>query len=292
MLKANHPAEIFGYSVTDRSTEAENARQRYWCPFVDELCDKYSSKVPYPMGVCTIKSGAELLAISPRRFRENNIVFRDIALERYGDTNNLLVFEEVLLPGVGKLDFVMVRHKPFSSVIEDFICIEFQTGQTTGTGGLVIAMRDFLEGKKNVEGTSYPFGLNIYDVWKRAFTQVLVKGIVFENWGNKIYWVTQESVFTNLAKRYNFVDLVYDRTHSTTFVTYDLVPKGPGYTLQLRQYRSAPVNRLLAAFQSMALPSKDDFIKVLTGKVGDKAQLQLHLGTQDDEQPPMFPEPL
>ena len=61
------------------------------------------------------------------------------------------------------------------------------------------------------------------DIWKRAFTQVLNKGIVLESWGHKIYWVTQKQVFSDLTRRYRLDGLGYNEEHSTVFALYDLV---------------------------------------------------------------------
>jgi hypothetical protein len=124
----------------------------------------------------------------------------DIADHHFGARNDILLFEEVSVPtalALGRFDFVLARHKPLSSEIDDFVIIEMQTGQTTSTGGLVNALDDFMQGKE-IEGRSYPFGLNLADIWKRAFTQVLTKGIVAERWGHKIYWVVQEPVYQDL----------------------------------------------------------------------------------------------
>ena len=149
------------------------------------------------MGVCSVQYGDEIIALSPRRFMQDNIVFYDIADRYFGTRNDLLIFPEVSIPGarsLGVFDFVMVKHKPLSNEIEDFVTIELQTGQTTGTGSLVEALENFMAGRE-VAGESYRFGLNLADIWKRAFIQILTKGIVMERWGHKIYWVVQEPIY-------------------------------------------------------------------------------------------------
>ena len=54
----------------------------------------------------------------------------------------------------------MVKHKPLSSEIEDFVAVELQTGQTTNTGGLVQALQDYLASHV-VAGENYRFGLTL-----------------------------------------------------------------------------------------------------------------------------------
>ena len=50
-----HPAEVFGHPIDVRSPQAESERSRYWCPFVDDVCDKKTRLAPYPMGVCSVQ---------------------------------------------------------------------------------------------------------------------------------------------------------------------------------------------------------------------------------------------
>jgi hypothetical protein len=131
---AKHPAEVFGYSVHSGSTGIKKGHRKYWCPFAYDKCNKQSRLIKYPMGVCSVQYGKDIIALCPRRFLQDNTVFKDIAEHHFKTRNDLVVFSEIGLSQTGTFDFVMVRHKPLSSEIEDFVVIEFQTGQTTGTG--------------------------------------------------------------------------------------------------------------------------------------------------------------
>ena len=176
------------------------------------------------MGVCSVQYGEQVVALSPRRFLQDNAVFYDIADHCFGGLNDLLLFEEVSIPGarhLGRFDYVMVKHRPLSSEVEDLAVIEFQTGQTTSTGHLVAALEDFMGGA-DVRGASYGFGLNLADIWKRAFTQVLTKGIVLERWGHRVYWVVQEPIYQDFLGRYKLHGMSYEPSHSTVFTIYDL----------------------------------------------------------------------
>jgi hypothetical protein len=274
---AKHPAEVFGYPIWVNTTEAQTARDRHHCPFANKTCDKKTRLIDYSMGVCSVQYGENIIALSPNRFLQDNIVFYDIADHHFNDRNNLLVFSEVGLRRTGNFDFVMVRHRPLSSEIEDFVVIEFQTGQTTSTGRLVDALRDFMGGN-NVEGETYNFGLNMADIWKRSFTQILNKGIVLENWGHKIYWVVQEPIYQNLIDRYNLHGMRYLEDHSTRFAIYDLRREDNKYELFQTRIESSTIDDLFYAFRNNPkIPSKDDFIRKLKGKIQRNAHLQLDL---------------
>jgi hypothetical protein len=275
-----HPAEVFGSPVDDRSPRAQGLRDRRWCPFVDAPCEKQTRLLPYPMGVCSVCYGDAVVALSPRRFLQDRTVFLDIADHHFGARSDLLLFDEVSVPAaqyLGRFDFVLAKHKPLSGEIDDFVVIEMQTGQTTSTGGLVRALDDFMQGK-DVQGTTYPFGLNLADIWKRAFTQVLTKGIVAERWGHKVYWVVQEPVYQNLLDRYHLQGMTYDPAHQTVFFVYDLVRSGDSYRLAHTRAESCTVDSLFRAFRSnFQVPPKDLFLAKLEQKSKQKGLATLEL---------------
>jgi Restriction endonuclease NotI len=188
------PSESFGYPFSNETKKAADTRSKHWCPFVDKVCYKQSRLIRYPFGVCSAHVNNDEVALCPRRFLDGHAVFTDIAQHHFKTINDILVFPEIRLKDIGSFDFVMLKHKPMSFEIEDFVAIEFQTGQTTGTGKLVEGLKDYLA-RKSVSEKSYGFGLNLADVWKRSFTQILNKGVIMENWGKKIYWVVQEPVY-------------------------------------------------------------------------------------------------
>ncbi len=278
-----HPSEIFGYPVDIRTPAAEAARKAHRCPFSGRKCDKKSRLLEYPMGVCSVQYGERVVAICPRRFLQEQTVFLEVADQHFGTRDNLLLFQEVRLPTVGSFDFVMVKHKPLSSQVEDFVIIEIQTDQTTGTGQLVQALEDFLRGEKVVDQT-YGFGLNTYDTLKRSFTQILNKGVVLEQWGQKAYWVFQEPVYRNFVARYNLEGMTYDDGHATVFLVYDLTREGDLYRLTCTRKLSASTEELLRAFRnSPGVPSKDDFVAKLEEKIKAQLQLKVHLHEEGEE---------
>jgi len=273
-----YPSEVFGYPVSDRSQEVEVIRQRGWCPFVDDKCNKESRLVDGPFGVCSVHYGDSIIALCPRRFLERTAVFRNIAHDHFGGVADLLTFSEVGVRGIGRFDYVLVKHRPLSSQIEDFCVIEFQTGQTTSTGELVRGYNEFLKGE-DVRARSYAFGLNLADIWKRTFTQILNKGIVLEDWRHKIYWVVQEPIFQDFTRRYGLQELGYSDEHRTVFLICDIVSREEGYKLTRTRKLSASVDDLFRAFRSNTdIPPLSGFLSVLERRIEDNAQLELRLG--------------
>jgi hypothetical protein len=185
----------------------------------------------------------------------------------------------------------MVKHKPLSNEIEDFVAVEFQTGQTTSTGKLVQGLTDFMAGK-SIAYESYGFGINSYDIWKRTFTQVLNKGIVMETWKHKIYWVVQEPIYKYFETRYNLAGIGYRDEHATVFALYDLARTETRFDLVTTRKVSASIDQLFTAFRNNPhIPSLGTFTQGLQDRISGQAQLSLRLdrpsrATHLDVKPP------
>lgn len=278
MPNPKYPSEIFGYPYFNTTAQAKDARGRHWCPFVDKVCYKRSRLINYPFGVCTAHANDQEIALCPRRFLDGHTVFTDIAQHYFKTTSDILVFSEVGLTDIGNFDFVMVKHRPMSSEVEDFVAIEFQTGQTTNTGKLVQGLKDFMAGQ-SVTYKPYAFGLNFFDIWKRTFTQVLNKGVILEAWKKKIYWVIQEPVYKFFEAKYNLHHLTYKPQHSTVFALYNLEPGGQAFELKASRKTSASMDQLFDAFRNNPnIPPLEEFLAGLKHKIEADAQISLHLG--------------
>jgi len=253
------------------------------CPFHVSTCFKQSRLLEVPFGVCTVHTDELEIALCPRRFLEGNIVSRDIAQSEFGTCDDILVFSEIGLRGIGNFDFVMVRHRPLSAEVEDFTVIEFQTGQTTSTGKLVDGFKDFLIHGTFAEGANYGFGINNYDIWKRTFTQVLNKGIILEKWRTRIYWVVQQPIFDYFHHKYRLGDLTFNEKHSTVFASYDLCHDGSKLRLTSTAMKSSTIDSLFDAFRKNEdIPPVENFIERLERKLRKDVHIGLRLDMNAD----------
>jgi hypothetical protein len=280
MTQGNRPAEIFGYPIENLSKEAQDVRAKHWCPFMNRRCNKKSRLIDFPFGVCSVKYRGGIHTICPRRFEERGTiegvskVLEDIALHYFGDLDNTIAFPEVRLPNVGSIDFVLVRHKPMQAEVEDFVSVEFQSDSTTGTGGIIQGIRDFLQGH-NLQEQTYKFGMNTYDTIKRAITQLMNKGIVYETWDTKCYWVIQEYIYANLINRYDFKESGFSPAHASRFALYDFARKGNRLTLTPSRFISTTVEEIYQAMRNNpGLPDKDRFVQKLNTKLKAKLSVQ------------------
>jgi hypothetical protein len=276
----NRPAEIFGYPIRNRSEAAENTRRQHWCPFVNSVCNKRSRLIDYPFGVCSVEFNDKICTICPRRFEERGSLegisraLEDIALHYFGGFDNVIPFSEVKLPNVGTIDYVLVRHKPMKAEVEDFVPVEFQTDSTTGTGQVVQGMRDFVA-ELDVQAQTYSFGMNTYDTIKRSITQLLNKGLVYEAWRTKCYWVIQEYIYANLVNRYGFKQEGYAVEQTSRFALYNLLQEDDKLTLTPSRFVSTTVDEVYQAMRNNPnLPNKDKFVNVLNKKLRAKLSVK------------------
>ena len=278
----SRPAEIFGFPIENRSPEAQSLRTRHWCRFTDSRCAKTSRLIDYPFGICSVDHHGEICCICPRRFEEPGEVegiprvLQDVAAHCFGDTNNVIPFAEVGLRNVGTIDHVLVRHRPLSSEVEDFVAVEFQADSTTGTGALVQAMRDSFAGE-DMPTQTYRFGMNTYDTIKRSVTQLLNKGIVYEAWGVKCYWVIEEYIYKNLVNRYGLKVAGYALENASRFALYQFLRQDDRLAFTPSRFVSTTVDEVYQAMRSNpGLPSKDEFVRGLTAKL--RARLSVRFG--------------
>jgi hypothetical protein len=269
----NRPAEIFGFPATNRSDAAQEVRERYLCPFMQSTCDKKSRLLDFPFGVCTVEHSGGIRAVCPHRFDERGtiegvpIVLEDLAKHYFGDVNNTVIFSELSLPNVGRIDYVIVRHKPMTREVDDFMTVEIQSDSTTSTGKLVEGMRDFQQGN-NLSLKSYGFNMNTYDSIKRAITQLMNKGMVYEHWGTKCYWVIQEYIYANLANRYGFKPDGFAPGDASIFALYDIIPDGDRLRLAPTRLVSTSVEEVYQAMRhNRAIPQKDEFVRRLNAEL-------------------------
>jgi len=266
-------AEWFGFPIEVHSSEAMHYRQTHRCPFAsgNPPCIKRTRLLPYPFGVCSVDfSPHGILALCPYRFLEGHQVFRDIAQHYFGTLDNLLLFTEVRVPGqsvLGRFDYILARHAPLSNEILDFVMIEFQAAQTTSTGALVQAVRDYLEGNLNDASRGhYNFGINWADIWKRSLIQALLKGMAAEAWHSALYWVVQTPIYDNLAHRYGLPTaeqgISPEAAHKAVrFALYDLQREGEAIHLTGPQWLAFSIDDLFHALRhQIHLPERQEML--------------------------------
>lgn len=104
------------------------------CPFVDRRCYKVRKSQPeISIGTCTVQYGKEPIIICPLRLLERRQIFTDCLhlLTGHEPGNELHMVPEISVPG-GSIDYILTLIR--NGKARDFVGIELQTLDTTGTG--------------------------------------------------------------------------------------------------------------------------------------------------------------
>jgi len=202
--------ELFGNNTSNKSSDWENIIEKQLCPFVNKRCYKVRKSQPeISIGTCSVLYSTENkpIIICPNRLLQNRKVFLDCIhlLHLHQPGNDIHIVPELSIPG-GSVDYVIASVK--DNKVKDFIGIEFQTLDTTGTVwperqkflfdlGIVI---------ENTESNK-TYGMN----WKMTAKTILVqlhhKISTFEYLQKHLVLIIQDNFFEYMKKEFNFKNI-------------------------------------------------------------------------------------
>lgn len=206
----NSILELFGIASQKlNKASLKIALKRQICPFTDTTCFKVrKSQSDIAIGTCAVGYGQEnkQIIICPNRLLHKHQVFCDCIhlLTKHEPGNEFHVVPEISIPG-GSIDFFLTSVR--NGKVRDFVAIEFQTLDTTGTvwperqrllheKGIKVAPEDIQSTKS--------FGMN----WKMTAKTILVqmhhKAETFENLGKHIVLITQNHLLDYMQQEFRF----------------------------------------------------------------------------------------
>lgn len=238
-MAAGQILELFGHPVGTTGIGWQRTVQRQWCPFTNTRCFKVRKSQPsISIGTCTVRygKGAKDVIICPNRLLERKQVFPDCVhlLTLHQPGNEFHVIPEVTIPG-GSVDYFLVSAK--RGKVRDFVAIEFQTLDTTGTvwperqralKALGLPVRpDDIRSKKG-------FGMN----WKMTAKTILVqlhhKIKTFEHISKHLVLVVQNHLLDYMREEFDFAHLSDARVgDSMHFHSYRLNECSAAWRLEL-----------------------------------------------------------
>lgn len=231
--------DLFGYdtaATVQPDWPAIVAAQR--CPFVEKKCYKTRKSQPeIAIGTCTVAYGNAPVMICPLRLLERRQIFVDCLhlLTGHEPGNELHIISEIAVPG-GSIDYVLASIR--NGKVRDFVAIELQTLDTTGTvwpdrqrfvasKGISIAPEDIANAKS--------YGMN----WKMTAKTILVqlhhKIQTLEAINKHLVLVVQDRLLQYMQREFTFDHLVDARTSDPMhFHAYTMaVGKGGAHSLAL-----------------------------------------------------------
>lgn len=200
--------ELFG-KHTASSADWATAVADQLCPYSGSRCYKTrKSDSAVSIGTCTIRIGKEgkPLIICPKRLLAGGQVFADCLhlLTRHQPGQELHLVPEVSIPG-GSVDFFLVSALNGRPI--DFVGIEFQTVDTTGT--VWPARQEFLR-SAGLDGPiadgdrRKPYGINWKMTAKTILMQLHHKVETFEALGRNLALVVQTPLMDYMQSEFNF----------------------------------------------------------------------------------------
>ena len=272
--------ELFGQYCSE-DANIESVLENQLCPYNNKKCFKTrKSDSETSIGTCTVNYQNKDIIICPNRLTEKSQIFVDCLhlLTLHEPGNELYIIPEVTIPG-GHVDFFLVSAK--NKKVKDFVGIELQTMDTTGTvwperqrlldeHGIYVP-KDDINNKK-------PFGMN----WKMTAKTILVqmhhKAQTFENLNKHLVVIIQKPLYEYMRKEFSFSHIqgvrVGDAVH---FHSYDVVEEDNGLHLALDTRVSTDTNGVAKCLGLNAEANVElkDIIALLESKLLDEYRLTL-----------------
>jgi len=281
----NKVAELFGHAAkVDSALNWAEVVSGQQCPYLGRKCWKTRKSRPeISIGTCTVRYGREdeSVIICPTRLLERRQVFTDCLhlLTLHEPGNELHVVGEISIPG-GNVDYFLLSAK--ARKVMDFVGIEFQTLDTTGTvwpeRQRFLALAGVKVPKKDVENPK-TFGMN----WKMTAKTILVqlhhKIETFEHIHKHLVLVVQDRLLEYMRREFSFKHLestarLGDPMH---IHGYGLAPDDIDLCLVLRERVSTDAAGIATCLglQASANVELEMIIKVLESKISDKTLMRL-----------------
>lgn len=259
--------EILGVPAKNMQNPANG---EYLCPYRNSVCSKRSHRIEGPFPVCSVfrqrrnDACAEPIAVCPRRLYAADIVNDVLKYCWPGDApQNPIVVHEIKMGEVGNVDMVIADLSEDRSSIKNFVSIELQAVDITGSyepAYSAIVLNTGLPQRPT-------YNFNYKNVQKRFVTQLIDKGFYHHHWGTKIIAVVQDVIYDNLKDRIDFPEVEISRSN-VIFMRYRMaltdVPDAPGeqrYELQLKGVTGTTHNELMMSALYQNTPPKEEFCR-------------------------------
>lgn len=281
--------EFFGKTALDEQGPAWDAIvDRQWCPFLDRKCIKVRKSQPeISIGTCSVLYGRAKrpMIICPFRLLERGQIFTDCLhlLSVHEPGNELHVIPEVSVPG-GSVDYFLASVR--DGKIKDFVGIELQTLDTTGT--VWPARQRFLQkvGMDVVRENTAPYktyGMN----WKMTAKTILIqlhhKIETFEAINKSLVLVIQDFLLEYLRSQFQFSHINDSRRGDSMQIhAYRMDQKEGGrHSLQLGTRISTDSKGIATSLglQADANVDLDQIVQQLEAKISRKTLFTLDICT-------------
>ena len=284
MASNNNIAELYGVSISNEDADWSELVDSQNCPYLDRKCLKNrKSEAELTIGTCSVTYGKDQndIIICPHRLLERRQIFTDCIhlLTSHEPGNELHVVAEVGIPG-GSVDYFLVSAR--DRKVKDFVAIELQTLDTTGT---VWPFRQRFVNSKGITAqqkdidSKKPFGMN----WKMTAKTILVqmhhKIVTFEHINKHLVLILQNHLLDYMAKEFSFSHIsdnvrVGDSMH---FHAYSMNDDNGSYRIALMERKSTDAEGISTCLglESEARIELEEIIEKLEMKISDSTLMTI-----------------
>lgn len=249
------------------------------CPFTHRKCYKTRKSEPdTAIGTCTVNYQNTDIIICPNRMLENNQVFFDCLhlLSLHEPGNELYIVPEVTIPG-GVVDYFLVSAK--NQKVMDFIGIEFQTMDTTGTvwpeRQQLLAAHGLGDYTPNAHKAK-SFGINWKMTAKTILLQMHHKAEMFERLNKHIVLIIQKPFLDYMNRAFSFTHIDCVRLGDPVHIhAYNAQDDGERLRLALDSRLSTDSQGIAKCLGLNAQPrlELDDIYNMLESKLSNECRL-------------------
>jgi len=238
------------------------------------VCDKQSHINDDPYPVCSIrrKTKAGLITVCPSRFLEADILEDVVAHCWPGERpENPRLVHEVYMEKFGTVDLVVADFAPETKSIREFVSVELQAVDITGSVQPAYAALLNREPEVDVR-----YGINWANVRKRYIDQLITKSNYHRLWRTRMVAVMQTPLYDYLREHMHFDELAPNANNiDIAFLLYDYVegsepeegaePEGHGMVFD-RVIRTSQTSLMMSALSQDA-PAKAAFKQRILGRL-------------------------
>lgn len=252
-----------------------------YCPYLDRKCVKIRKSQPeISIGTCTVSHGRDHqpVVICPHRLLEKNRVFIDSIhlLSDHEPGNEFHVVPEVSVPG-GKVDYFLISAR--GRRVRDFVAIELQTMDTTGT--VWPTRQKFLQsaGVAVSSPEDKTYGINWKMTAKTTLVQMHHKVQTLETMDKRLVLVVQDCLLEYFRAEFSFDHVseaaVNDSLHIHAY-TFEKSEDETGFLdLSMRLSTDAEGVLTCLGLKSERRPGFDDIVRGIENRLSDQTVLSI-----------------
>lgn len=275
----DHPlGEVFGFPVSNLSSQAHRFRRGRLCPFNNKVPNCTKDKASDPLGVCSVYDDDDVVITCPIRFRQDWVIAEDAAAFFFPAGMPWTSLVEVRLndkngKSAGNVDVVLVAYDSRGRVV-DYGALEVQAVYISGN--IRHPFEHYMadpgnRGDMSWQGRpNYPRPDYLSSSRKRLAPQLMFKGGILHAWKRKMAVALNKGFYQTLPAledvelaKADIAWLIYELRHESA---------QDRYTLKLHRTVYTEFDTAVSQITQPEIGKERDFIDYLQTKLEEKLE--------------------